>query len=51
MRVIILYSFGYKGLERKVNSFLAENERDIEVVEIKWKCFLEHYAMIVYKPK
>ena len=51
MRVKIIYSLGNEGLEKKINTFLVENEDKIEVIEIKWKVFFEHQVMIVYKLK
>ena len=51
MKVKIIYSFSYGKLEKRINSFLEENEDKIEVIEIKWKTFTEHFAMIVYKIK
>ncbi len=49
MRIKILHSLRYNKLEKKVNTFLELNKDDIEVIEIKWKTFIEHYVMIVYK--
>jgi hypothetical protein len=51
MKVKIIYSLGHESLEKKINSFLQENEGQIEVTDIKWKAFIEHYVMIVYKTK
>ncbi len=51
MKVKVIYSFTYNKLEERINSFLEKNEDKIEVTEIKWKSFIEHYAMIVYKIK
>ena len=51
MKIKIIYSLGHNGLEKKVNAFLEENDEKIEIIEIKWKAFLEHYAMIIYNKK
>ncbi|MBS4537546.1 hypothetical protein GOQ27_03675 [Clostridium sp. D2Q-11] len=51
MKVKIIYSFSYDKLEERINSFLGKNEDKIEVIDIKWKTFIEHYVMIVYKIK
>lgn len=37
--------------EERINSFLEGNEDKVEVIEIKWKTFIEHFGMIVYKIK
>ena len=51
MKVKIIQSFGREGLEKKMNEFFLANEGKIEIVEIQWKAFLEHYVMILYKEK
>ena len=51
MKVKIIQSFRQDGLEKKMNEFLQANEGNIEIVEIQWKAFLEHYVMILYKEK
>lgn len=51
MRVKIIQAYRQDGLEKKINAFLQENEGKIEIVEIQWKAFLEHYVMILYKEK
>lgn len=51
MKIKMLYAFDEKKFERIVNDFLSGNKDNIEVVEIKWKWFLYHYAMIIYKEK
>ena len=44
-------SFNEKKLEKKVNKFLKEKKGQIEVVDIKWKWFLEHFVLLIYKEK
>ena len=44
-------SLNEKKLEEKVNNFLQEKEGKIEVVDIKWKWFIEHFVLLVYKEK
>ncbi|TCT16973.1 hypothetical protein EDC18_101269 [Natranaerovirga pectinivora] len=51
MKVKMIYSLSFSGLERKLNDFLEQNQNKIEVIDIKWKTFIDHYVMIVYKTK
>ncbi|AGA70866.1 hypothetical protein Desdi_3480 [Desulfitobacterium dichloroeliminans LMG P-21439] len=51
MKVKIIQAFRQGGLEKKLNHFLQENEGKIEILEIQWKAFLEHYVLILYKEK
>lgn len=51
MKIKMVYALDDKKFENCVNDFLAENINKIEIVEIKWKWFLYHYAMIIYKEK
>lgn len=49
MKIKMFCSSSETNFEDKVNGFITENEGKIEVVDIKWRIFLFHYAMIVYK--
>ncbi len=49
MKIKIFISLSEKKIEKKVNTFLGENKDKIEIEEIKWRVFFEHYVMIVYK--
>jgi hypothetical protein len=51
VKVKILYSLGYEGLEKEINSFLEENEGRIEIVDIKWQAGSEQFAMIIYNSR
>ncbi len=51
MRVKIFRSFTHSRVEEQVNGFLKEMDGKIEIVDIQWKAFLEHYVMILYKFK
>ena len=51
MKIKMLYALEDKKFEKIVNDFLTENKDNIEVVDIKWKYFVSHYAMIIYKEK
>ena len=51
MKIKMICSLLHTGLEKEVNRFLEENRDKIEVIEIRWKLFLEHHVMIVYKEK
>lgn len=49
LKIKILLSLDDKKFEERVNHFLEENKDKIEVIEIQWKIFIYHYAMIIYK--
>lgn len=49
MKIKMFCSSGETNFEDRVNGFIAENDGKIEVVDIKWRIFFFHYAMIVYK--
>ncbi|NMA69561.1 MAG: hypothetical protein GX958_09110 [Desulfitobacterium sp.] len=49
MQVKIFRSLSHSRVEEQINAFLKEMEGKIEVVDIQWKAFLEHYVMILYK--
>lgn len=51
MRVKIIQAYRQDSLEKKMNTFLQEHEGKIEIIEIQWKAFLEHYVMILYRDK
>ncbi|SHN69010.1 hypothetical protein [Desulfitobacterium chlororespirans] len=51
MKVKIIQSLRQEGLEQKMNAFFQEQEGNIEIIEIQWKAFLEHYVMILYNEK
>lgn len=51
MKIKLIYALDEKRFEQNVNDFLAWNKDKIEVTEIKWRWFICHYAMIVYKEK
>lgn len=51
MQVKIFRSLSHSKVEKQINSFLKEMEGKIEIVDIQWKAFLEHYVMILYKLK
>ncbi|EHL05206.1 hypothetical protein HMPREF0322_04135 [Desulfitobacterium hafniense DP7] len=51
MKVKIIQSLRQEGLEQKMNAFFQEHEGNIEIIEIQWKAFLEHYVMILYNEK
>lgn len=51
MKVRVVYALDERKFEKQINDFLEENKDKIEIIEIKWKCFLYHYAMIMYKEK
>jgi hypothetical protein len=40
-----------KKIEDSLNKFLRENKNKIDVIDIKWKFFIYHYAMVIYKNK
>lgn len=51
MKVRMVYALDERKFEKQINDFLEENKDKIEIVEIKWKWVLYHYAMIIYKEK
>ena len=51
MKIKVVYAVDEKKFGNSVNSFLTENKDEIEIIEIKWKWFIYHYAMIIYKEK
>jgi hypothetical protein len=51
MKIKMIYSLDEKKFEKLVNEFLTDNKDKIEIVEIKWRVFIAHYAMIMYNEK
>ncbi|MBP8639364.1 MAG: hypothetical protein KBI01_00475 [Oscillospiraceae bacterium] len=49
MKIKMFSSLDETNFENKVNGFIADNMGKIEVVDIKWRIFICHFAMIVYK--
>ena len=49
MKVKVISALSCNRLEQKLNWFLQQNEGKIEVIEIKWRVFLDQFAMIIYK--
>jgi len=49
MRIKIFRGISYAKVEQEVNRFLAENDGKIEVVDIQWKAFIEHYILVSYR--
>lgn len=49
LKIKLISALDERDFEGKVNNFLEENKEKIEVVEIQWRCFIAHHAMIIFK--